>query len=306
MWRALFATLVMVMKLAAPAAAADFAVKEVSPGVFVHAPPVALVSKANGGDTSNLGFIIGDAAVAVIDTGTTVKVGQALLAAIRARTKLPIAYVINTHMHPDHTLGDAAFAGVGAKFAGHKNLPAALAARFAQYDKSVGLLLGADPVEGLPMVTFDVLVDGELRIDLGNRPLVLKSWPTAHTDNDLTILDEKTGTLFAGDLLFNTHIPVIDGSIKGWIAINGALKGLPAKRAVPGHGKAVLDWPEALAAQSRYLETLAADVRGEIAAGKHIAEAPALSAQSERTNWDLFDDFNPRNATAAFEELEWE
>ncbi|MDU1668398.1 MAG: MBL fold metallo-hydrolase, partial [Bradyrhizobium sp.] len=53
------------------------------------------------------------------------------------------------------------------------------------------------------------------------------------------------------------------------------------------------------------LDTLAHDVRGLIKAGKPIAEA-AGAAGSERGKWELFDDYNARNATAAFSEMEWE
>ena len=99
---------------------------------------------------------------------------------------------------------------------------------------------------------------------------------------------------------------MIDGSIKGWLALFDTFKAIPAKRAVPGHGPASVDWPGAIDAERGYFETLAADLRKAIASGKHIGDAAALSAQGERSNWDLFDDFHPRNATAAFEELEWE
>jgi quinoprotein relay system zinc metallohydrolase 2 len=209
-------------------------------------------------------------------------------------------------MHPDHTLGNGAFAAEGAKFAGHAKLPQALAARWESFTRRVTQELGSDPVEGLAPAVYDVLVGDELTLDLGNRRITLKAWPTAHTDNDLTVYDEATGTIFMGDLLFNKHLPAIDGSIKGWLALFERFATIPAKRAVPGHGLASVEWPGALAAEQRYFETLASDLRRAIKDGKHIGDAAALSAQGERSNWDLFDDFHPRNATAAFEELEWE
>jgi hypothetical protein len=74
---------------------------------------------------------------------------------------------------------------------------------------------------------------------------------------------------------------------------------------VPGHGP-VSAWPEALDDERRYLETLAADTRTMIAAGKTLAAAADTAAASERSRWQLFDDYNPRNATAAYSEIEWE
>jgi glyoxylase-like metal-dependent hydrolase (beta-lactamase superfamily II) len=150
-----------------------------------------------------------------------------------------------------------------------------------------------------------LLVDGTLKLDLGARALTLHAWPAAHSDSDLTVLDEKTGTLFAGDLVFLTHIPVMDGSIRGWLRMMGDLSGQPAQRVVPGHGP-VSEWPAALADERRYLERLAADVRALVARGAPITTAADTAASSERSRWQLFDDYNARNATAAFSEIEWE
>ena len=89
--------------------------------------------------------------------------------------------------------------------------------------------------------------------------------------------------------------------------VNGIdeLSRLPAQRVVPGHGP-VSEWPAALADERRYLERLASDVRALVARGAPITVAADTAAASERPRWQLFDDYNARNATAAFSEIEWE
>ena len=282
------------------------AVSEVAPGVFVHEAPFGLISPANRGDIANLGFIVGDEAVAVIDTGGSRAVGEALLAAVRARTDKPVRYVVNTHVHPDHLAGNVAFAGDGVRFVGHHKLARALAARAPFYAEQAERQLAPADAAGTAFVAPDLPVTDTLRLDLGGRELVLEAHPTAHTDADLSVLDTATGTWFLGDLLFAGHLPTIDGSLVGWLAEMQRLAGRDVARVVPGHGPRTLPWPAALAPQHRYLERIAGDVRALIAAGRSISEAAETAGLSERDAWALFDEFNPRNATAAFHELEWE
>jgi quinoprotein relay system zinc metallohydrolase 2 len=290
---------------AAPTPPTALAVEEIANGDYAHFGQIALTTPDNAGDIANLGMIVGQDAVAIVDTGGSVAVGERLLAAVRAVTGKPVRYVINTHDHPDHIFGNAAF-GSGVTFVGHHNLPAALARHGIFYLRSYREQLGEDAIEAVRIVPPTLLVDRETKLDLGDRPLRVTAWPAAHTDCDLTVLDEMTGVLFAGDLVFLQHVPVVDGSLTGWLALLPRLAQLPATIVVPGHGRLAAPWPQALDDERRYLTALAQDARRLIAAGTPLARAVPDIGRSEQSRWQLFDDYNARNATTAFSELEWE
>ncbi|YBV97895.1 quinoprotein relay system zinc metallohydrolase 2 [Phyllobacteriaceae bacterium JZ32] len=294
--------------LSRPAFAAGEAlpVKEIADGIFAFAGIDGLMTQANRGEICNVGFIIGGEAVAVVDSGGSVAEGRALIAAIRAVTGRPIRYLVNTHMHPDHCFGNAAFADTGAVVIGHRNLPRALASRGEFYLMSYRESMGEALMREIRIIPPTRLVDNEETLDLGGRIIRLKAWKPAHTDNDLTVFDEKTKVLFTGDLCFLRHLPTLDGSLTGWIGQLEPLQAVRAKLAIPGHGPVPAEWPDALEPQRRYFEVLAHDIRAAIAAGVPIGDAVRTAAQSERGSWALFDEHNARNATAAYAELEWE
>ncbi len=300
---ALFLSLAM----CAPLAAAPLPVDQVAPGVYVHIGQLKDFDDGYDGDIANIGFIVGTEAVAVIDTGGSWAVGMALKEAVRGITQLPIRYVINTHGHPDHVFGNAAFmgAGVAPKLIGHARLPRSLAARRDVYLRNLARQLGAGADRSV-LIAPGQTVQDHLTIDLGQRKLELTAWPGAHTDNDLTVFDGTTGTLFSGDLLFIERTPSIDGDVNGWLAVTAQLKQLPAAVVIPGHGPVTRDKNRALDRQAAYLATLLRDVRASVRRGDAMTATMTTAAASERTRWQLFDVVNRRNVNVLFPLLEWE
>ncbi|WP_261403340.1 MBL fold metallo-hydrolase [Chenggangzhangella methanolivorans] len=198
---------------------------EIAPGVFVYQAPFQLLAPGNQGAIANVGFVVGREGVAVIDTGNTPEAGARLLAAVKARTDLPVRYVVNTHMHPDHALGDSAFRATGAKFVAHAKFARALTARAQSYVDAAKRQAGDALAPTLDdIVKPDIEVADRLTLDLGGRALEFEAEPTAHTDNDLTVRDVQTDTWFLGDLLFMTHLPSVDGSFEGWVKLMARLR----------------------------------------------------------------------------------
>lgn len=287
------------------ALAAPLPVAEIAPGVFLHTGAHEEFGEDYHGDIANIGFVIGNDAIAVIDTGGSFRIGQALREAVRQRSSLPIRYVVNTHVHSDHIFGNAAFEQDQPEFIGHARLAGAMRIRAERYESNLKKMLGAD-ADGSRIVLPTREVASELALDLGGRRLLLRAWPIAHTDHDLTVLDELSGTLWMGDLLFVDRAPSLEGDARGWIALVESLKAIPTTRAVPGHGPLVDDKAAALDKLRRYFEVLIADLRRGIAAGRPMQEVVRDAAGSERAQWLLFDTVNLRNAETLYMQLEWE
>lgn len=279
-------------------------VTEVAPGVFVRRGAHELSDAANAGAIANAGFVVGETAVAAIDSGGSYADGARLLEAIRARTDLPVRWLILTHMHPDHALGAAAFVDAGATVIGHANLARSLGARGESYLAGARRALG--DIGATRIVGPDETVETTREIDLGGRRLLLEAHPEAHTDNDLTVRDIETDTWFIGDLVFMSHLPTMDGSLNGWIALLDALAARPAARVVPGHGPVSYAWPDAAAPIRAYLRDLRAQARAAVREGRPMLEATRAIARRAPAGWALIDAFAERNATAAIREMEWE
>lgn len=283
----------------------DFVVQDVGNGIYVHHGKHLDIDTGYQGDICNVSFIVGNKGVAVIDTGGSLKVGNQLRNAIKKITDKPILYVINTHVHPDHIFGNAAFIQDKPQFVGHAKLGDAMQIREEAYTKLNNNYLGKD-AEGSIIVKPTLPIKESTALDLGDRTLSITPYPNAHTNTDISVIDSKTNTLFTGDLLFIERTPVIEGDIKGMIAAIDLLKTYPVKQVVPGHGPVTQDWVQALTNEKRYLNTVLADIRANIKVGKSMSDAMDSVAASEKGKWLLFDIANRRNVNTIYPALEWE
>lgn len=282
----------------------DF-LEDIGGGIYVHHGAHLDIDVGYQGDICNLSVVVGSKGVAVIDTSGSLKVGKKLRTAIAEITKLPILYVINTHVHPDHIFGNAAFLADKPQFVGHAKLATAMQLREEGYAKLNQKYLGAD-AKGSDVVLPTLMVTDSLELDLGDRVLKLTAYPVAHTNTDITVIDSKTQTLFAGDLLFIERTPVIEGDITGLIAALDMLKTYPAKQVVPGHGSQTKDWVQAIENEQRYLNILLKDIRAGIKNDLGLEKTMATAAASEKDKWVLFNVANRRNVNVLYPALEWE
>lgn len=288
----------------------DFAIESLGNGIYVHHGQHLDIDTGYQGDICNISFVVGSKGVAVIDTGGSFKTGNNLRDAIKKVTDKPILYVINTHVHPDHIFGNAAFLPrspdeVKAQFVGHEKLATAMQLRKEAYDKLNVKYMGND-AKGSEIVLPTIMIKEPTDLDLGDRKLIITPYPNAHTNTDISVIDSKTSTLFTGDLLFIERTPVLEGDIKGLITVIDTLKTYPVKQVVPGHGPFTKDWVTALNNEQHYLNTVLTDIRANIKAGKSMTEAMDTAAAGEKDKWLLFDIANRRNVNILYPALEFE
>ena len=283
----------------------DFSLEEVAPGIYLHRGQHASLDDPGRGDSANVGFIEGARCIAVIDSGGSLATGAQLLRVISARSDKPVCYVINTHVHFDHVLGNTAFDADGIQFVGHRKFAEALPANRAFFAERFVDELGGEGMADR-IVDPQVLIDDKLELDLGERALILEAHGLAHTNTDLTVLDRRTNTLWTGDLLFRERMPVLDGSVRGWLGwMDSAMKQTYAL-VIPGHGEPDRAWPEGAVAQRRYLKSLLDETRAAVAKGTFIEDAKGVVGVGEKAHWRLSESTHARNVSRAFRELEWE
>ncbi|WP_342164260.1 quinoprotein relay system zinc metallohydrolase 2 [Methylobacterium sp. SD21] len=284
--------------------AESFTMDEVGPGIFIRKGLIADADAQNLDAIANIGFIVGKNGVLVTESGGSLADGQWLRGEIAKRTDKPITHVVLTHVHPDHAFGAGAFTVDKPVFVGHAKLKEALDARGEFYRKRLIDLFGEEKTG--PVVYPTMAVADTAEIDLGDRTLAFTAHGPAHTTSDLSMRDSMSGLFFPADLLFVERIPSLDGSLKGWLKELERIKATGAAQAVPGHGPVRVELAPAVADLTAYLTALRDETKAAIAKDVPIDKAVGSVAQGQRDKWKLFEHYNRRNVTVAYQELEWD
>jgi len=208
---------------------------------------------------ANSGFVVGSKGVLVVDTRYTGALANELLAAIRAVTDAPIAYVVNTHYHPDHAWGNMVFKEQGAVIVSRPETREALIKYSPEYlefykARSEGAYAMLSDVR---VVAPDTVFGDETEIDLGGVKVVLRFFGAAHTAGDAVVIIPKEKVAFTGGLLSNGYHPNLGdpgADFDNWITTLDRLGGMRVRHFVPGQGKVC--GKDAVRAQKKYIETL--------------------------------------------------
>ena len=301
-----FFSLTLILSLSANASDANnnFALVKVEQGIYAHLGLHESIESKQRDNIANIGFIIGDDCIAVIDTGGSVKIGEQLRASIRTISEKPVCYVINTHIHYDHILGNHAFVADKPVFVGHQQLPDAIEQNRNFFLEQFKAELGNSAENAI--IGPSLLVEQSTEIDLGNRILTLKAFPVSHSHNDLIVIDNNTRTLWSGHLIFRERVPSLTGSLRGWIKTMNAIADLDIKKVVPGHGTIANSLEGAMLQQHQYLTKVLDETRKAIAEGQFLNDAVENIDKDNQGNWLLHEYQHPTNVSRAFTELEWE
>lgn len=244
-------------------------------GVWLIAGAQEAITRDNGGAIANVVVLDTKAGAVIIDTGPSLRYGEALSELARELTGKDVARVYITHFHPDHMFGNQAFkpeliASSQDVIDGIRTMGNAFAD--SMYYAAGDWMRGTEPV--LP----GMVLKGEAE-DFGDRrlrPLALRG----HTSSDIAFFDEASGILFAGDLVFLDRAPTTPhADIERWRITLATLGGIPHGLLVPGHGPAE-PGGRGIEQTRRWLETIEPQIKRAFDKGLDVAEAVALPLPS--------------------------
>ena len=286
---------------------ADYQPEEIAPGVYVIHGPKELPSPENQGFMNNPAWIVTDQGVVVVDPGSSVQVGEMVLARIEKTTDKPVLAVFNSHIHGDHWLGNQA---IRARYPdvpiyGHERVgPKVIAGAGTQWVELM-LSMTQNATAGTSVVKPDNPVKDGDELKIGGLTYRVMNNDKAHTDTDIMLHVPEKSLVFLGDNAGHERILRLEGgSFPGNVAALENAIATGASVFVPGHGPS--GGKEVAERYRDYLSTVYATAQHGVEEGLADFEIrPLLLPKlTPWKDWSGFDQELGRHINAAFLEAE--
>jgi glyoxylase-like metal-dependent hydrolase (beta-lactamase superfamily II) len=275
--------------------------QKVTEGVYCFFGKLENINKQNAGNMVNSCFVQTKVGFVVIDSGPTFSYAAQAYEQMQHIAKLPVKYVINTHDHDDHWLGNSFYKSKGALLIGPRTYEQNIVVGMTTRMQSV---LGETLYAKTDIVKLDTIVDDNLTLSLGKEKFEIKQLvDTAHTKGDLVVFLPSQKSLFVGDLVFNGRLTSLrDGSIMGSLNALEKIDVYHAKYVIGGHGY------ETDANASKQFKSYLLEIKREVQKAldddigmENITKRVMMPTYKEMK---LYDVLHARNVLDAYKELE--
>jgi cyclase len=277
--------------------------EQLGPNVYMLTGSAGLDPSHEDAAGGRIGLLAGPDGILMIDS-QYVQLADKVLAAIRRIDTRPIRFLVNTHIHRDHTAGNAYFAKQGAVIFAREELREGMVRLSEMPNASTNPV--ANPA-GFPIVTYGM--GPPVKIHMNDEVVDFIPIRAAHTDGDTNIKFEKANVLFIGDFYRNYGYPFIDinngGTLKGMLeGLEATMKSADANTTiVPGHGTlirrdAIVPYRDMIVAVADKVEQMIAQGRSlqEVLAAKLTAPYDSKVSGGTESSADRF-------VTAVYQEL---
>lgn len=250
---------------------------------------------------ANSDFIVTNEGVVVIDTQGPKELALLLIKKICEITDKPIAYVINTHYHGDHTFGNQYFKET-KEIISHENTKKNLIEKDKQHREQFKKFFGEKALEGFELTLPTKTFKDTLTLRAGGKTMELAYLGRGHTDGDIIVYLPIERILFGGDLLYKDRLPWLgDAYISDWTETLKKLKNFDAGIYVPGHGN--IGNIVMLFALQQYLIDLKLEVKKYIEKGKTLDDMKKEINLPKYKNWLKYKEWLPMNVEKVYKEI---
>jgi len=261
-----------------------------------------VMDEHNNGNMSNSCFVNMGESYLVIDSGPTYSYAYQAHEKMKQIKDLPISFVINTHVHDDHWLGNSYYAELKIKIIGSKAFKDEPKVDETRMQRRISKEAYIKTTQEFPSLFVDqkkVLMFGKKEVHL------ISVNQKAHTKSDLLVYIPSEKMIFVGDLVFNDRIPSIrDGNLKGWIEALDEIASLDVDFIIGGHGK-IVD-RTSIDMTYNYIKTLQKRVLTLLEDGEEIADVVNMVTMDEFKKVKFYDSMHRQNVEIAYRMLEWE